>query len=44
MVALAEAAGTTWTEAEEATWRGALQVISETMLNGARSDVRMSLE
>ncbi len=33
--ALADTAGSTWTEAEQAAWQGALELISRTMLNGA---------
>ena len=33
--ALAETAGSTWTEAEHAAWQGALDTIAETMLAGA---------
>ena len=35
LVALAETAGSTWTEAERAVWASALDTISETMLAGA---------
>jgi hemoglobin-like flavoprotein len=35
LTALAETAGSTWTEAERAAWAGALEMISETMLAGA---------
>lgn len=35
LVALAETAGSTWTEAEQVAWQGALELISETMLAGA---------
>ena len=35
LAALAETAGSTWTEAERAAWQGALSSIAETMLAGA---------
>ena len=35
MAALAETAGSTWTDAEQTAWQSALKLISETMLAGA---------